>query len=96
MIQALGVLSMHTEKMIQKRYIHDIVDVSLFLYSLGMNTDYMIRLQMCGFTRLEAIILMDELIDDGEEVVETIIKAMEKEKRDVRVLQSEPCWQKGW
>lgn len=72
-------------KMIQKRYIHDIVDVSLFLYSLGMNTDFLIRLMMCGYTRFEAIMIADEYEDDEQDLLEARIEAMEEEKRQERV-----------
>ncbi len=50
-----------------------------------MNTEYLIALQMCGFTRLEAILLIDELLEDGVEVLESFIESAERTK-DVRLL----------
>lgn len=43
----------------------------------------MIRLQMCGFTRLEAIMILDELSEEGEETLECYVEAVEKEQKDV-------------
>ena len=53
-----------------------------------MNTDYLVRLQMCGYSRIEAILILDEISEDGEEVVENFLNATEREVRNVRVLQS--------
>ena len=40
-----------------------------------MNTDYLIDLQMLGMSRIEAILLLDELLDDGEDVLRNYIMA---------------------
>lgn len=50
-----------------------------------MNTDFVIRLMMCGMARAEAIILVDEYEDDEQDLLEARIEAMEKEKRQERV-----------
>lgn len=69
--------------MIRKRPLSEIEKEVSFLYSLFMKTDYMIRLQMCGFTRLEAIMILDELSEDGEETLECYVEAVERERKDV-------------
>lgn len=46
-----------------------------------MNTDYMIRLQMCGYSRIEAIMILDELEEDGEDLIAAYVEAVEKEKK---------------
>ena len=65
-----------------------------FLYTKIMNTDLLIRLQMCGYSRLEAIILLDELVEDG--IAEEIVTAIEQEQNSVHILQSESSRQTCW
>ena len=67
--------------------------MSFFIYHKFMNTDYVVRIMMCGYSKIEAIILCDELIEDG--IAEEVISAMEQEKKNVRVLQSESNRKKG-
>ena len=59
-----------------------------------MNTDFIIRLMMCGCTRVEAILIADEYEEDEQDLLESRIEALEEEKRKERVarIQSQPNW----
>ena len=72
-------------KLIRNRPCYGIVTGSVFYYHKTMNTDFVIRLMMCGMTRTEAIIVADEYEDDEQDLLEARIEALEKEKRQERV-----------
>lgn len=71
--------------MIRNRSVCELADGSFFIYNGTMNTDYIIRLMMCGLTRVEAILLADEYEEDEEDLLQMRIEAMEEEKRKERV-----------
>lgn len=59
-----------------------------------MNTDYVIRLMMCGYTRTEAILIADDYEEDEQDLLLKRIEAMEEEMRKERVerIQSIAKW----
>ena len=59
-----------------------------------MNTDYVIRLMMCGYTRTEAILIADDYEEDEQDLLLNRIEAMEEEMRKERVerIQSIAKW----
>lgn len=60
-----------------------------FIYNQTMNTDFLIDLQLLGMSRTEAVMLLDELLDDGEEMVLLYIKAKRGERCIKNTIQTQ-------